>query len=217
MQRREFVQKLLLALPVTSAAPLIARAAEEKPAPEPIDLRFIRKALPLVPRSDWTNREPSYWRLRQASKYTRLTVHHSGARVERDSAREDIVSVLDGVLTSHRERRYGDIGYHFVLDYVGRVWEGRCLAYEGAHVVRENRENIAVMLLGNFEQQQPCIRQLTTLRTLTELLRGRFKIGKEAVFGHRDLGASACPGSLLYPYVRELRSESSKPKTKESI
>ena len=206
MQRREFVQKLLLAVPAASVAALIARAGEGKAARASFDLRFIGKKLALVPRSDWTHTEPAYWRLRRAKKYTRLTVHHSGARVERDIAREEIVSALDGVLTSHRERRYGDIGYHFVLDYAGRIWEGRSLAYEGAHVACQNSENIAVMLLGNFEQQQPCILQLSALRTLAELLRGRFDIEKQSVFGHRDLGASVCPGRWLYPYVHELRT-----------
>jgi hypothetical protein len=205
MHRREFIQKSLMTLSLTAAAPLVVRAAAPTPAHPSFDLGFISKKLPLVPRCDWTNVEPCYWRLRAAKRYTRLTVHHSGARVERDIAREDIVSVLDGVMTSHRARHYGDVGYHFILDYAGRVWEGRCLAYEGAHVARENRENVAVMLLGNFEVQQPCIRQLSALRTITELLQSRFDIARESIFGHRDLGASACPGRWLYPYVCELR------------
>lgn len=210
MQRRTFLETLLLGVPAAWLG-VPAAAAETRGRQAAVDIGFVRKNLPLVPRTDWTRTEPVYRRLRPAQTFTRLTVHHSGAAVTRSPRVEDIVAALNGVMTSHRDRHYGDIGYHFVVDYAGRVWEGRKLAYEGAHVLNENHENLAVMLLGNYETQQPCIRQLTTLGELVKLLRDRFDISPEAVFGHRDLGASVCPGRSLYPYVRELRCQTPKP------
>jgi len=218
MQRREFLEKMLLTVPGACMASLAAHAAgEEQEHPLPaVDLDFLADGLALVPRSDWTDTDPVYWRMRAAGKYERLTVHHSGARVKRSAKRVDVVAQLDAVLTSHRQRRYGDIGYHFVVDYAGRVWEGRSLAYEGAHVAHENRENLAVMVLGNYETQDPSIRQLSALRTVVTRLCRRFKIEHGAVYGHRDLGASVCPGRRLYPYVRAIRALQSAAKPTET-
>jgi len=109
------------------------------------------------------------------------------------------------VFVTHTRRNYGDIGYHFVIDYTGTVWEGRSLAYEGAHVACQNERNIGVMVLGNFEDQAPSVSQVATVDLLIGLLQQRFRIKPHRIFGHRDLGHSVCPGKQLYTYVRQLR------------
>ena len=48
--------------------------------------------------------------------------------------------------------------------------------------------------------------QLAALDELAGLLRRPYGIRLARIYGHRDLGASACPGRLLYPHVRELRT-----------
>ena len=98
---------------------------------------------------------------------------------------------MEGVFASHTRRNYGDIGYHFVIDYAGTVWEGRSLAYEGAHVACQNERNIGVMLLGNFEEQAPSASQIATASRLLGLLQQRFRIKPHRIFGHRDLGQHA--------------------------
>ena len=133
-------------------------------------------------------------------------MHHAGASVNCHSDANSVIYDIQGFLATHAKRNYGDIGYHFIVDYVGRVWEGRSLKYEGAHVLGENIQNIGIMFLGNFEIQEPSGEQIRTLTELTGLLMEQHEISKQRVYGHRDLGHSLCPGKHLYPYVLELKS-----------
>lgn len=202
LSRRQFLKGLILGAPLFLAAPdlLAARRLRE------ISLSFISSVIPLNRRSAWAERRPLSTKLKTASYFSRLTIHHSGALVVRDTERQAVIDDLNSVLEAHARIRYGDIGYHFVIDYAGRLWEGRSLSYEGAHVSSENESNIGVMLLGNFEKQKPSAAQLESLSTLTALLRRHFDIPGRRVYGHRDIGASACPGRYLYPHVVALKS-----------
>jgi len=137
--------------------------------------------------------------------FDRITVHHAGATPNYHTARSEVLRDMEGVFVTHTRRNYGDIGYHFVIDYTGTVWEGRSLAYEGAHVACQNERNIGVMVLGNFEDQAPSVSQVATVDLLIGLLQQRFRIKPHRIFGHRDLGHSVCPGKQLYTYVRQLR------------
>jgi hypothetical protein len=199
--RRQFLKGLLLA-PLLLAAPraLAARRLSD------LSLAFLASSVTLIRRSAWANRLPIASKLKTATFFSRITIHHSGALVLRDTARKSVIGDLNSVLEAHTRIRYGDIGYHFVIDYAGRVWEGRSLSYEGAHVSSRNEGNIGVMLLGNFERQKPSQAQLETLTKVSALLRRHFAIPARRVFGHRDIGASACPGRYLYPYVTTLRT-----------
>ena len=148
---------------------------------------------------------PRLQRLRTARAYTRLTVHHSGNAGAVSTARGEIRRQIEGVMAGHMDRNYGDIGYHLVVDYAGGIWEGRPLTFEGAHVYAENDANVGVMLLGNFEEQAPSTAQLAAMRKTVYLLCRHFSIPAARVYGHRDLGASVCPGRRLYAHVDVMR------------
>jgi len=116
-----------------------------------------------------------------------------------------VAQEISNVQGAHLALHYGDIAYHLIIDYAGRVWEGRSLAYEGAHTLNANEGNIGVMLLGNFEKQDPSAAQLATQANLVALLRHQYRIRASRVYGHRDLSPTICPGGRLYPYVAQLR------------
>ena len=206
LSRRRFLKGLLLAPLALAAQPLLAARK-----PREISLAFLASSVPLTRRSAWACRSPNPAKLRSAAFFSRLTVHHSGTDIIRHTDRRQVVADLNGVLEAHTRIRYGDIGYHFIIDYAGRLWEGRSLSYEGAHVSSENQGNIGLMVLGNFERQAPSKAQLDTLSLVTGLLRRHFAIPARRLYGHRDIGASVCPGRHLYPHVVNLRS--AKPQT----
>jgi len=160
----------------------------------------------IVPRSDWADVGAVQRRMRRASKFTRLTVHHAGGVARRETAFNAVVFRLQSVQTGHMNHDFGDIAYHFVIDYAGRIWEGRSLAYEGAHVSGANAGNIGIMALGNFEQQRPADLQLDSLVRLVHHLRELYGIAGSGVYGHRDLGHSVCPGRYLYGQIDRLRT-----------
>ena len=171
----------------------------------PVDLGFIESRLRVFRRFEWTDIAARPWRLRSAGSYDRLTIHHAGNTTNYHCAKSAVARDLNGILAAHMARDYGDIGYHFMIDYAGRVWEGRSLAYEGAHVAWQNERNVAVMLLGNFEKQTPSREQLDSLKKIIAALRRRFRIKRHRIYGHRDLGPSVCPGRNLYPHVLRLK------------
>lgn len=159
----------------------------------------------VVRRSAWSRMGPTLSRLKTATRYRRITIHHTGTQPIRATSTRIVAREIGDIQSAHLAQHYGDIAYHLIVDYAGRVWEGRSLAFEGAHTLNANEGNIGVMLLGNFERQSPSEAQLATLSELVPLLRRQYRIAASRVYGHRDLSPSACPGRYLYPYVTRFR------------
>lgn len=203
--RRTFLKGAMLPCLGTVLCPGHAFSVQDGDNSDADVLAAMKEAVSLMPRSEWTTVSPRLDRLTRSEKFNRLTIHHSGSSTATHTIKNAVIHDLDGVLTSHRQRRYGDIGYHFIIDYAGRVWEGRSLLFQGAHVLGENRENLAVMLLGNFEEQIPSTEQLASMYKTIHVLRKQFSIPDASIYGHRDLGASACPGRHVYAHVLKLR------------
>lgn len=143
--------------------------------------------------------------MKMSTTFSRLTIHHTGAGVNRHLSQDQVATDIEIIRGAHRHRLWGDIGYHFVIDRAGRVWEGRPLRYMGAHVAEANSENLGIVLLGNFEQQRPAPQQLVSMHKLTGALRTQLSIPGNRVYGHRDLGRTLCPGRFLYGTVGALR------------
>ncbi len=203
--RREFLRAMLLATPAVALVPGVIQASAPRIAPV-TDLRFLTEAMAVRRRHEWTSIKPNPRRLRAASPnlYTRITLHHTGTDVITATSEPAVIRCLDGVLGGHLNRNFGDIGYHFLIDYAGRVWEGRSLAYWGAHVSGENEQNIGIVLLGNYERQRPSNPQLNTMTHLVHVLRHRYGVRRGRIYGHIDLGRTLCPGKYLYPGVQRL-------------
>ena len=164
----------------------------------------------LQPRTSWRASRPIASRLTRASgSYDKITVHHtadvSGARF--DGSLRDSTRTLRQVQSEHMDGRgYGDIGYHYLIDPAGRVFEGRSLAYQGAHAggVR-NRQNIGVCLLGNFETRRPTPQAIAALTELLADLRRDHRITRDQVFCHRELKSTLCPGAHLASWTTDYR------------
>jgi hypothetical protein len=202
--RRRFLEQGLLALPVLASAPAVLGAAA--PAAK-LSVDFSKSGLSVMKRDRWASASPDPRRLRRAYGYDKITVHHSGATRNYHTVENAVIHDIECICAGHRSRRYGDIGYHFILDYAGRVWEGRGLPYQGAHVLGRNVGNIGIMLLGNFDDQSPSAKQLASLKKLVSALCASLSITPARVYGHRDIGASSCPGRNLYPHIPRLRSQ----------
>lgn len=208
--RREFVKAGMLILPLIGfggVPGLFASEPENQSVTVKDEKNILDEKPAVIPRSDWAGEEPKSDLLKEAGSYDRLTIHHAGNGISQNTDKEAVVQELAGILSAHIERNYGDIGYHFIIDYAGRVWEGRNIEWEGAHVSYENEKNIGVMLLGNFEEQQPSTEQLKTMSRMVKVLCDSHGITKHRIYGHRDLGHSVCPGKNLYPYVLQLKDE----------
>jgi hypothetical protein len=203
--RRGFLTRVVAALAVPALCSTRTKAATVKEVLPAFDLSFLDGAFPLMRRDAWTADAPRLWLLREGGDYDRITVHHQGGRQSISRVQNAVAAEIDAVYGGHRRRQYGDIAYHFVVDYAGRVWEGRSLSYQGAHVSRQNARNLGILVLGNFEQQAPSHESIEATSSLVRRLRDRFGIKRHRLYGHRDLGSSVCPGKHLYPHVVALR------------
>ncbi|MBP5233431.1 MAG: N-acetylmuramoyl-L-alanine amidase [Planctomycetes bacterium] len=141
--------------------------------------------------------------------YDRITVHHEGnATPNYDSSVTAVAACLRRIQSEHCKRMgAGDIGYHFIIDRQGMIWQGRELCYQGAHVKSNNSNNIGIMCLGNFEIQQPTQAQVNTLASLCRALMAGYHIPANRLYGHRELRSTACPGRNLFPQLVNIRKQ----------
>lgn len=163
--------------------------------------------VPIQPRARWTPTGPVAGRVNPMNGVTRITIHHEGSRPVWFTDSRPTVDRLNTVRDTHvNNRGWGDVGYHFIIDRSGTVWEGRSVAYQGAHVSGENEHNLGIMVLGNFEQQQPSQAQLTTLSRLMQGASRTYRVPRSRVYTHRELNSTACPGRYLQPSISAIRT-----------
>lgn len=105
----------------------------------------------------------------------------------------------------HLQRGFGDIGYHYVVDRAGRIWEGRSLRFQGAHVRKNNERNLGVMVLGNFDKQQPSSAQIAVVNDLLPQLSRTYGVPTHRIYTHQELMPTTCPGSTLQAHMVNLR------------
>ncbi|TMK42608.1 MAG: hypothetical protein E6G56_00720 [Actinobacteria bacterium] len=150
--------------------------------------------------------------------------------------RHEVPALLRAIAHYHRDvLGWKDIGYNFLVDRYGRVWEGRAGgahdAVVGAQAGAYNTASTGVAVLGSFQSELP---PTGALRALAHLLAwklalhgqptgGRVRVrvdpdgaqytpfrGGAHVFlpriaGHRDGDSTDCPGDRLYHRLPALR------------
>ncbi len=178
----------------------------------------------IVPRSGWNADEtirragPSF-----ATTIRMALVHHTAGK-NGYSAAESPAIVRAIQLYHVKGNGWNDIGYNFLVDRFGQVFEGRYGGVErnvvGAHAEGFNTGSVGVALLGEYsslavaQKARDSLAQLLAWRldaahvdpatTLSFISGGnaRFPAGLpvflRAVSGHRDTGFTDCPGAALY-------------------
>ncbi|MBL9121029.1 MAG: N-acetylmuramoyl-L-alanine amidase [Phycisphaerae bacterium] len=154
----------------------------------------------VMPRSAWARGQPEPSLMNPMLPVRYVTVHHDGLdRLETGTAGQAMADRIELYRSGHRAKGWGDIGYHFVIDRGGAVWEGRELKWQGAHVKDRNEGNVGILVMGNFEIQRPTQAQLLSLRNHLRAVCAYFTVPWERVFSHREWpGAQTlCPGQNL--------------------
>jgi hypothetical protein len=161
-------------------------------------------------------------------------VHHTTGASGYSSA--DVPAMIRAIYAFHTQTNgWSDIGYNFLVDRFGRVFEGRWGGMDqpviGAHTGGFNTDSVGVAALGDYELnavpstvvaafgriigwklglygRDPYGR--TTL-TSGEGDNNRYPLGQVVEFnvvsGHRDASNTLCPGKNLYPLLAQIRSE----------
>jgi hypothetical protein len=166
----------------------------------------------VLPRSAWTNAGVARASdINPMNGVERITIHHDGMSPFTSPAQADAARRIEMIRASHvkgssQNSPFADIGYHYIIDPAGRVWEGRSTRYQGAHVSQNNEHNLGIMCLGNYDLQRPSQATLTTLDRFVASQMRRYNVPLARVKTHREINPTACPGANLQSYMVATRS-----------
>ncbi|HEX7625563.1 MAG TPA: N-acetylmuramoyl-L-alanine amidase [Gaiellaceae bacterium] len=178
----------------------------------------------IVPRSGWGANERIVRAKPSFAPIDRLAVVHHTAGTNSYTAAQ-AAAIVRGIEVYHVQGNgWNDIGYNFLVDRFGTVYEGRGGGVDknvvGAHAEGFNSGTVGVALIGNFVAATPPkamqdalvnllawrldVAHVDPLSTVVYTSGGnyKFKAGKlvtlRAISGHRDTGPSECPGNDAY-------------------
>ncbi len=159
-------------------------------------------------------------------------VHHTAGTNGYSEA--DVPRIIRGIYAYHvKGNGWSDIGYNYLVDRFGRLWEGRYGGISanvlGAHTGGFNVDSFAVSAVGDYQKvAAPPVMVDSIARLLawklstafrdpngTALLTSqgggtsRYRAGTKVTFnvisGHRDAGSTECPGKNLYAQLPLIR------------
>lgn len=146
-----------------------------------------------------------------------IVVHHT-AQTLRDDPRSPLERMRALYVYHAKTLGWGDIGYHYVIDEDGAIYEGRAGGDNviGGHAYCANVGTLGVALMGNFETEEPSQIQVLSLQWLLKNLTDRYGLdpqhtikfhgdSKEVIVGHRDVVSTACPGYFLAGVLNQVR------------
>jgi hypothetical protein len=206
--RSPLYEELRDMLHVRAPAPT-ARANPPAPiGPAPVAVAPAPKSPPILPRSAWNARRTRA-NFDRMTQITRITVHHTATRLPGNSA-SVAADAINAFQRQHQEQEgWADIGYHFLIDPSGRIWEGRPLTYQGAHAGSPelNVGNIGIALIGDFTVQQPSAAQKKALIELLDSLCAKYRVEHGRVYTHQEIRdtSTECPGPALQRVVEQWR------------
>lgn len=220
----------------TGDAPADLEVSTIDPGSDPTDLTALKQSAPkdstrpgsfpaipfIVTRSQWGADESlgdACWDPRYGRTFKAAIVHHTaGSNSYRKAESEALVR---GIYAYHTQSRgWCDIGYNFLVDRYGTIYEGRDggirLSVRGAHSGDYNVNTTGISLMGNFDIAKPTRAMKGALVKLIAWRLGTAyhgAFGKPFIFdhriarisGHRDVMSTACPGRYVYDWLPRLR------------
>jgi flagellar hook assembly protein FlgD len=201
----------------------------------PVEHRAMRRlsvagSPPIVSRTAWGGNELLRRNQPRYAPAVRLVIVHHTA-TPNSYTPEQAAAIVRGIDVYHvKANGWNDIGYNFLIDRYGQVYEGRYGGITrnviGAHALGFNTGSVGIALIGNFMTAKPpsvavhSLERLIAWRldlahvdpvsTLTyvsggsERWRAGTRVKLRAVSGHRDSGSTSCPGNYLYPLLNQI-------------
>jgi hypothetical protein len=163
----------------------------------------------IVARSQWTRSgiaRPS--EANAMNGISRITIHHDAIVSTDLRSGSDVARRIESIRRSHVQRGWADIGYHYVIDPQGRVWEARTTAKQGAHVEDNNEHNLGIVVMGNFNVHAPSPQATVAVDRFVALQMNRYNVPLSRVYTHQELKSTACPGNRMQRFMNSTRGRS---------
>ncbi|GAA2333886.1 hypothetical protein GCM10009854_06650 [Saccharopolyspora halophila] len=190
-------------------------------------------APPVITRAQWgADESKMIWRP-ERTRLEAAAVHHTAG--SNDYSCADSASIVRGIYQYHAvELGWGDIGYHALVDKCGTIYQGRAGGLAGnvvgGHAGGFNEHTFGVSMMGNYHRVDPSPKTLDSVSRITEwklsgagvraddrvrLTSGGARSSKypagtsvelPAIFAHRDVSKTVCPGRYGYAHLGEIRS-----------
>jgi hypothetical protein len=158
------------------------------------------------------------WARRYSPDVQIIAVHHTAQKITGDL--RSPVERMRALYAFHANSRgWGDIGYHYLIDEEGTIYEGRSGGENvvGGHVYCGNVGTLGVALMGNFDEEQPTQVQVHALQWLLKDLASTYDIplnrntyfhGKnmKTIVRHKDLISTECPGHYMSAAISQVRN-----------
>ena len=188
----------------------------------------------IVPRSEWGGDQCLNGAQPDRSYVDRvhlIFVHHTSVSAAANAyTADEAKDRIYAICAYHvNVRGWNDIGYNYVIDRFGTIYEGRGggLDVQGAHTKGFNSYSAGVAFLGYYQDVPPSpeaqqafeslatwildVNHVDPLSTTTVVSLGspKFEEGVSVtlpvIAGHRDTGATACPGNANYALLPTYR------------
>ncbi|WP_052436449.1 N-acetylmuramoyl-L-alanine amidase [Georgenia sp. SUBG003] len=228
-------------IPVPTVAPAAPGSSAVVPAgtvaasvaASPVATTVVPPRPSVISRAGWGADErkmtwrPTYRALRAA------VVHHTAGT--NTYTWSEAASVVRGIYQYHAVTRgWGDIGYNFLVDKWGRVYEGRTgslaapagMMTQGAHAAPVNSGTVGISAMGDYTK---IAAPTAVIEAMTDVLAWQFgRAGIDAttrsgiyspgtpalasgvnlprIFGHMDVSATTCPGKDIYGRLAAMRT-----------
>ncbi|WP_454083515.1 N-acetylmuramoyl-L-alanine amidase [Georgenia sp. Marseille-Q6866] len=197
----------------TTQSATVSRAAVSVPRPA------------ITSRAGWgANESQMKWRPSYATLQATVVHHTAGSNTY---TKAQSPSIVRGIYYYHAVTRgWGDIGYNFLIDKWGRIYEGRSGSLAsptgkmpvGAHAAPFNTGTVGLSVMGDYTKVGVPSAAMNAMADILAWQFGRAGLDATAssgmvspgtyarpkgqrlgrVFAHRDVSATACPGDDIY-------------------
>ena len=164
------------------------------------------------------NGQELHWDRTYSEDIKKIILHETHSDAFFDHNRDGHVDAADaaakvrGILYDHTVTRgWGDIGYHFLIDRFGTIYEGKSGGpfVVGGHTFCANKQTIGIALLGKYKDIPMSADMHTSLTKLLGYISATYGIDPRAkttwhgkhtrnLVGHRDYGYTADPPPAIY-------------------
>jgi len=159
---------------------------------------------------------------RTQTNVTHMFVHHSAGHTNSN----DFAAVVRSYHILHTQTNgWADIGYNWLVDGNGVIYQGRAFTLTGfkdvigAHTGGSNTNSMGVCVIGHYSSVMPTSNAINSLMSVLAWKAHEKNIDVRVrnihpftnrnyftISGHRDGSATECPGQRLYNYLPTLRN-----------